>query len=155
VHYNVPDGRTAEPDRTQVLLMHDAPNESIRTAYMVPLLDQSFTIPPNSEGYESTGSFILPIGATAYGVFPHMHQLGRTLRVRAVQGGNETCMLNVPDWDFHYQQFYFYDREDGIRLSAGDTVEITCSWDNPTDQEVRWGDRTEDEMCLNYIYAVP
>jgi hypothetical protein len=29
---------------------------------------------------------------------------------------------------------------------------VTCTWDNPNDYEVRWGEATSDEMCLEYFY---
>ncbi|MDP6932159.1 MAG: hypothetical protein QGG40_04545 [Myxococcota bacterium] len=31
---------------------------------------------------------------------------------------------------------------------VGDTITLECTWDNPTDEDVAWGDGTSDEMCL-------
>ena len=33
-------------------------------------------------------------------------------------------------------------------LNAGDTLTLECTWDNPTDSDVAWGEGTSDEMCL-------
>ena len=32
-------------------------------------------------------------------------------------------------------------------------VTLSCTWDNPTTNYVTWGETTQDEMCLAYLYA--
>ena len=34
------------------------------------------------------------------------------------------------------------------KLKAGESVKVECTWDNPTDQDVFWGEGTGAEMCL-------
>ena len=29
-----------------------------------------------------------------------------------------------------------------------DNLRLSCTWDNPTDDDIDWGDGTGDEMCL-------
>ena len=41
-----------------------------------------------------------------------------------------------------------------LQLPLGSSATLTCAWDNPTDQTITWGDGTNDEMCLVYLYVV-
>jgi hypothetical protein len=93
-----------------------------------------------------------PIPVTVFGVYPHMHTLGRTLRVTRTAAGATQCLVDVPRWDFNWQQFYFYDEP--IVLEPGDVLNITCGYDTRSRSDaVTWGEGTSDEMCLNFLYA--
>ncbi|RMG20099.1 MAG: hypothetical protein D6729_03585 [Deltaproteobacteria bacterium] len=146
VHYNFDNG-PATPDRTVVeLKFADGP---VQRARMIPMPYTEFQIPAGATDYRDGTSITLPVGATVYGVFPHMHTLGRKISVRT----QSTCLVDIQAWDFNWQQFYFFDVPGGVQLSAGETLSLDCTWDNPTDRVVTWGDGTHDEMCLNYFYA--
>ncbi|MFN3199493.1 MAG: hypothetical protein ACE366_13900 [Bradymonadia bacterium] len=94
----------------------------------------------------------------------HMHGLGRSQRteIRHADGSN-TCVLDIPDWDFNWQGSYAL--EDSVTLRPGDALWMGCSWDNSAanqpiiDGEVRapadvsWGEGTTDEMCLGGLYV--
>lgn len=149
VHYNLAAG--AQPDRTKVRLQY-AKTPVAKTAVIFPILENTFSIPPNSMGHTTKGTFTLPTllqQATLYGVTPHMHQLGRKIRVR--NASTDQCLVNVPEWDFHWQQSYEYATP--ITVSGGQSFEIECTWDNPGAQSVTWGEGTADEMCLAFFYA--
>jgi hypothetical protein len=75
-----------------------------------------------------------------------MHTLGRRIRVET--GG--TCLVDVPEWDFNWQQQYQF--VEPFTFAAGAPVTLTCTWSNPTDRSVRWGEGTSDEMCINFFY---
>jgi hypothetical protein len=74
--------------------------------------------------------------------------MGRTGTVVA----GDRCMIEIPKWQFHWQQMYFY-KDDGITLPKGTEVKYTCVWDNPSDRSVRFGEGTEDEMCIAFFYT--
>src|SRR5690606_9463938 len=96
----------------------------------------------------------VPAEATIWAVAPHMHTLGRRALVEVEHtDGSKTCLLDIPDWDFDWQQFYFFDSPRGIPVERGDTVRFSCTWDNTSNREVRWGDGTEDEMCIAYAFV--
>jgi hypothetical protein len=61
--------------------------------------------------------------------------------------------VDVPRWDFHWPQFCFFSSRVGLSTTAGQRLKVSCSWDNPTDREVRWGEGTSDEMCLAFVYV--
>lgn len=155
VHYNLAQ-TTAVPDRTEVRLQYSAfpvPNH----AQMFPLVDKSFAIPPNSMGYTRTVEFEIPVEATIWGVVPHMHTKGASAKVEVVppvtKPGPNTCLIDIPKWDFQWQQFYFYTAPKGIPVNASSTLKLTCSWNNPTSKTVKWGESTDDEMCLAFLYV--
>ena len=81
----------------------------------------------------------------------HMHTLGRSgsLKIRHADG-SETCLLEIDKYDFNWQRGYTF--EEPVVVSSGDTVELNCTWDNPTDNDVSWGDGTDDEMCLGVTF---
>ena len=91
-----------------------------------------------------------------WGFFPHMHERGTSMSVRLLDGeGRELgCLAEVPDWDFGWQLWYFY--REPIVLSAGQQVEVTCSYDTRTELEPIWpGWGTQNEMCLSGLYLIP
>ena len=146
VHYNLTSGPAA-PDRTRVRLQL-APQRVPRPARLLPLADLFFRIPPGARDYSTSIEVTLPLASTLYGVAPHMHTLGK--RIRAESDGN--CLVDIPAWDFRWQQIYFLGAT--LPLRAGTRLRLSCSWDNPTTASVGWGENTTDEMCLAYFYLV-
>jgi hypothetical protein len=144
VHYNLANG--ALPDRTTVKIQL-AKERVARPAYNVPLLNDEFRLEPGAMGHTVTREFTMPIDATSWGVTPHMHVKGKSIRVTA----DDACVIDIPQWDFHWQQFYFFDRPTGIPIKAGTRVKLECVFDNPTTAPVTWGEGTNDEMCLSYF----
>lgn len=148
VHYNLanlPEGPL--PDRTRVHL-DLAEGRVARPASFTSVRDAAFAIPPRAEGYSTTATTGTEGPVDVWGVFPHMHTLGRSIRVDAVVGGEERCVIDIPRWDFHWQQLYLF--ESPIAAGAGDTGTLTCTWDNPSSDTVTWGEGTSDEMCINF-----
>jgi hypothetical protein len=151
IHYNtLSDGPL--PDQSTVELMF-ADTAPARLADIKLIKDGSFAIPPLSEGYTTTADRVSKTPETVWALIPHMHQFGRqiSVEVHRASGGTE-CLVDIPDWDFNWQQFYFFDSDVGIALEANDRLHLSCSWDNPTATLIRWGEKTEDEMCLTYAY---
>lgn len=148
VHYNLAQGPL--PDRTRVdFTLAD----SVKLPARVDLLsDGGFTLPPNSSGAKAGKSWTLPVAGTIYGVFPHMHQLGRSIRVAKKTGSTSSCLADVPSWDFHWQQFYFYDSP--IEFAEGDELSVSCTFDTTgVMSPVSFGEGTNDEMCLTFFYS--
>ena len=88
--------------------------------------------------------------AQAVGVTLHMHTLGTSGTVTLNPGTpREQVLLDIPEWNFHWQGFYWY--EQPIVLRRGDVLRVTCTWDNTLSEQpkyVVWGEGTQDEMCL-------
>jgi hypothetical protein len=148
IHYNTSQ-RLPLPDRTVTQLQY-SPQPVKRLATLAPLAQSQFSIPPHGTDYSASATLNTPAsGRKLYGVLPHMHTLGKRIRVENTNTGQ--CFLNIPQWDFHWQQLYFF--EQAVSISSQNTLKLTCTWDNFTDRTVTWGEGTEDEMCINYFYS--
>src|SRR5947207_980087 len=102
VHYH-PHDPNPKPDQTEIGL-YVMKNKPAKTMIMLPLVNQTFTIPPNDSNYKVTAAFtntLFPVHV--WFVAPHMHLLGRRMSVDATLGTNTTCLININDWDFNWQ----------------------------------------------------
>ena len=164
VHYSLENLQPAMTDRTQIELWF-AKNELRRQAVWVPLLEYGFHVPrgagPGDPRAQARAEIAMPFPLTVLGIAPHMHLRGRSARVEALDDhGGASCLLDVPRWDFHHQEAYWLDQ--GVRISR---AALTCQWDNRESaqpltngrrrpmKDLRWGEGTDDEMCLAFLYT--
>jgi len=87
-------------------------------------------------------------------IHPHMHLLGREMKVWArMKDESVQPLIHIPDWDFHWQGFYFYRKP--VALPTGSWIELMAAWDNSEQnprnpnkppRDVSWGEKTTDEM---------
>jgi hypothetical protein len=169
VHYSLENYERVDAgkrDRTRVE-MWLAKDEPLRQAVWVPLLQYGFRVPPGAGPDDpratARAEVQFPLPLEVRGVAPHMHLRGKSMRVETVPEPPDapaSCLLDVPRWDFHHQEGYWL--EHGVRVQR---AAITCQWDNRASaqpivngkrkppHELRWGEGTDDEMCLAFLYA--
>jgi hypothetical protein len=90
------------------------------------------------------------------GIGPHMHLIGREMKVTAETPDGETIpFLWIKDWDFNWQGAYGFAPK--IRLPKGSVIKLEAIYDNSEENPhnpnsppklVTWGEQTTDEMCL-------
>ncbi len=156
VHYNlsqVHETGAPEADRTSAKLWlmksGEQPKYKLTT---VPLANLGIEIPAGAAESIQVKGFNVPFGGTLTGVLPHMHTRGTRIEVKHQRAGKDTCLVRIPEWDFHWQQGYRFTESTYLELQKGDALELTCVYDNSQGTEaVRWGEGTADEMCLNYL----
>jgi len=96
---------------------------------------------------------------TITGVTGHMHTLGKSIRMTVNKGKpDEKVLLDVPQWNFDWQMNY--QLETPLRVKAGDSVTIECSWDRSIDPNrppryIMFAEGTEDEMCFGTYSFIP
>jgi mono/diheme cytochrome c family protein len=112
-------------------------------------------------GALSTCDRRLPAPTTIHVAAGHMHLLGASIRLTLNPGTRrEQVLLDIPRWDFHWQNAYTLARP--VRAEAGDVVRVTCRYDvrkrqrgehgiPKTPRYVLWGEGTADEMCLGIL----
>jgi hypothetical protein len=131
-------------------------------AGMITLGTVFLDIPPGAQDHDESGvcpswiTSFMPEPLTVISSFPHMHELGRSFTTEILRGGSETdidMLTDVPIYDFQSQTFYVNDPP--LQIHPGDALRTTCTYDNPTDQPVHFGEATTEEMCLNFIMAYP
>lgn len=150
LHYNM-DFVAPGPDQTGISLQYA--RESVTQALMTPISQNKFSIPAGATGYDVSVNYTVPAQVKLWGIAPHMHQLGQRISVTLTQNGKDTCLIDIPAWDFHWQQFYFYQNDTYIQGQKNDIVTVQCRFDNTTDYTVSHGEGTSDEMCLSYFYV--
>ncbi|MFM2417470.1 MAG: hypothetical protein RL385_2193 [Pseudomonadota bacterium] len=153
MHYNTVGTPNPGEDRTKVEL--EVKKDGVSPAEFANILDLDLKLPPGQKTAEYTFSPKLSANAIAetgsaqvYGVFPHMHELGRSQHLSFTpQGGKETCLVDVPRYDFHWQRMYFFDKP--LTLKETDQLKMGCTFDTSSRMtETKWGESTQDEMCV-------
>jgi hypothetical protein len=151
IHY-YPDGRTI-PDLTRVEL--EVVPSVERPAIIVGAADLAMAVPAGLEAATTDPVQVrIPgIGAFVHGVFPHMHKRGLRMQASLVHPDDRrTCLTRVDRWDFDWQQFYFL--ESPLYGASTDRIELSCTFDTRgATGPVRWGEGTDDEMCLLGLYV--
>ena len=154
VHYNL--AATPDPGADLSGLALQIETEAQDWADVQPWTDVAWVagagmeIPAQTDGVQHQFSY--PLG-TEDGRFRfqsasvHMHTLGQQARMWIEhEDGSETCLVDYQAYDFNWQRAYRF--KEPVEVRPGDTVQLRCTWDNPTDETVKWGDGTGDEMCL-------
>ncbi|RMG20447.1 MAG: monooxygenase [Deltaproteobacteria bacterium] len=94
-------------------------------------------------------------------VTPHMHYLGTKILVGIVHSdGRNECLLEIPRWDFGWEQPYWL--TEPVTFGTNDQIYIECHFDNsPANQpvvggkpqpprDVAWGSDNQD-MCAAFV----
>lgn len=147
IHYNQENG--IYPDRTQIDMMLAKSVE--REARVQRVADTNLSLPPKQSQVEETASYPMSRPVTLWGLWPHMHKLGVSLRVTSTHDEQESCIANADRYDFHWQGFAHYTTP--IEVARGDRLRITCTYSTlGTDELTTWGQGTTDEMCIAFFY---
>ncbi|MCX4246439.1 monooxygenase [Paraliomyxa miuraensis] len=169
MHYNLANPTTiGMSDQSTVALRLE--EEVEREGFMIlpdPFLGSIFEgdpieLPPGEPSVEFTwempvgemlGWFGLP-GVDLYGVFPHMHEYGRSIDMHIDGPSGSECAAEVRNWDFHWQLQYFFQQPRA--LQPDEVLRVTCDFDTVgADEPVLPGWGTHNEMCLMGLYLVP
>ena len=159
VHYHPNQGQVG-PDQTEIGIYYSK-SRPAKILRVLPLINDTFLLPAGAADTEVRASFTIPpfVNAHAIQVAPHMHLLGRTIKVEVTPlGGSKQCMINIDDWDFNWQGFYQF--RNPVPLPASSTITLTAHYDNSAanprnpnipPKDVMWGEETTDEMALAFV----
>jgi hypothetical protein len=174
VHYN---SLTAGVSSDQTSVDFKLDDTVVKEGWIQPwanpnwLQGQNMMIPANDPDVEHSFAFDLTFVSQnapldIYSVGYHQHVLGSHGRVeirrRPADGGGTECLVDVPRWDFHWQNAYAF--KTPKRFNVGDQLYLECHWDNSAEhqpivngqpqvsKDTFWGEGTSDEMCLSSFY---
>jgi hypothetical protein len=83
-----------------------------------------------------------------------MHQLGRRFLSEVIRAdGSRDPIGRVDSWNFDDQTPVRLDHP--IEVFPGDRLGVQCTYDNPLDHRVRFGEGTDDEMCFDFMLVYP
>ncbi|MFO0807364.1 MAG: hypothetical protein U0746_01935 [Gemmataceae bacterium] len=160
IHYH-PNGKE-EIDQSSVgVYFATKPAEKLVAG--IGLISRTIDIPAGKSDYTvASDSAPLPADCTALSIGPHMHNIGRDMKVEArLPDGSVKPMIHVTDWDWNWQGAYYY--KEPVRLPKGTVLHMEARYDNSTanprnpsnpPKRVRWGEQTTDEMCLCGVQVV-
>jgi hypothetical protein len=78
-------------------------------------------------------------------VFPHMHLLGTSMTFEVGKSEDAMNMVFKRDpYNFDDQHVELID----LTLEPGDVTRVRCSYDNPHDETITFGESTKNEMCF-------
>jgi mono/diheme cytochrome c family protein len=156
-----PSGKPEQEQSRIGFYLTDQPPQ--RSMVDVVLIDRKIDIPPGERAYRTKDEFTIPIGMEAFGVFPHMHMIGKDMKITAhPPAGDPFSLLWINDWDFNWQNFYQY--EPPVKLTAGTRIVMEAVHDNSAEnfrnpsnppQRVTWGEQTTNEMSAAILQLVP
>ena len=113
-------------------------------------------IAPGEPDYELRASRTLNAEANLFGVFPHLHLIGRSVWAEAtLPDATKVPLISIADWDFNWQYYYRY--AEPVRLPAGTRIDVRWTYDNSASnpanpskppRRVTFGEQTADEMAF-------
>lgn len=162
MHY--PEGSLGETDQTKVRLFFYDDAVQIREIQTEPIIQNwEFMLPAHEITDVSANWNLIPQDVSMLSIFPHMHLLGKYIECYGVTlDGDTLSMINIPHWDFEWQQFYAF--ENMITVPAWTDVIAQGSFDNTANNPHNpntppitvWpGLNTADEMFIVYFQFLP
>ncbi len=157
VHYHR-DGRV-ERDRLQIGLYFAKKSEGMK-AYKTGMIAGRFiAIPPNDPHFKVLGSTTVKYDCVLHSIMPHMHLLGKKIKVtmKPPEGKKQT-LLEIDSWDYNWQETYFLKRP--LHLDVGTVLALEAVYDNSEDNPnnpsnpprlVTFGEQTTNEMCFVFL----
>lgn len=120
-------------------------------------------IEPGDANYTVTATRTIPRDVDVYGVFPHMHLIGRKVKVTAtLPDGTTQPLISIGDWNFNWQFYYRYSTP--LHLPAGTKLEGRFTYDNSEQnpanpshppKPVTYGEQTTNEMAIMTLDWMP
>jgi hypothetical protein len=157
LHYNNLLGSQAEADNSGLeLCVLKKANFRPNTATVNQTFSQFLiNIPAHAMNFNVTGSctFTGANPVTLVTASPHAHTLARHMKFTITKKSGEMVVMHDEPFDFNEQTSY--PLTPTINLENGDVVTTTCTYDNPGDTAVTFGENTGNEMCFNFAVYYP
>jgi hypothetical protein len=123
------------------------------------LVNRQINIKAGDAHYQLNATVTTPVDVTLIGITPHMHNVGREMKVTAtLPDGKVIPLIWVQDWDWNWQGTYQFRQP--VKLPKGTRVDMVADYDNsdanphnPNNppKDIHRGEQTTDEMCLCFL----
>lgn len=168
LHYSTAALAAGEPlpsDQTDIDLRLDASARDLKALVVANaglLIDDAMLVKAGQKDapfwfhYRPT---LFTLGKTVYlqNVNVHMHTLASKATVRVLHAnGERTCLLEIPRWDFGWEQPYWF--ANPLKLLPDDELYLECHFDNSASHQATgkvprdfaWGESGQD-MCAAFL----
>jgi len=157
-----PSGKV-ETDQSKIaLFLAKKPVKNVMSRSPLLLGSLAIEIPPGKNEYKVESSVTVPVDVSLTSVFPHMHLIGRSMKVTATLPDKTVRpLIWIKDWSFYWQDSYVY--REPVHLPKGTRVDIEAVYDNSSTnpfnpssppKRVLFGNGTTDEMCFAIFQTV-
>lgn len=163
MHYH-PTGKE-EVDQSEVgIYFVDAPvahslKQPAKLVGSIWMANYQMEISAGDKEYRRTTTYTLPKSVIMVGVVPHMHLLGKSMKVTAtLPDESSKTLVDIQNWNYNWQDEYYY--EQPFTLPAGTQLRLDAVFDNSAEnpsnpnsppQRVTWGEETDDEMLYCFF----
>ncbi len=163
MHYH-PTGKQ-ETDQSEVGLyfvkkpVAESLKEPAKLVGSIWMANYEMDIPAGDGNYRRSTAYTLPKDVILVGVVPHMHLLGKAMKVTATFPDKSVkTLIDITNWNYNWQDEYYYERP--FTLPAGTRLEVEAVFDNSENnpsnpssppKRVTWGDGTTDEMLYCFF----
>lgn len=147
-----------ERDRTKVGIYFSKVSDPVATR-LGTAINRRFNVKAGDSNAKVSAEYVVEQPSYLFSVTPHMHLIGKTMQVTAhLPDGRVFPLVKIDDWDFNWQTDYHF--REMLHLPAGTKVKLIATFDNssgntsnPNDppQDVGWGEKTTDEMCIAFL----
>jgi hypothetical protein len=156
VHYN----KSGKPEKDRSKLgIHFSKKPVDKRVRIMPIINPFLNIPPGEARHEVQAKQTIRRDVTVLAVTPHMHMLGKSMRVAAkLPNSTEKQLVKIADWDFNWQLNYAF--KEPMKLPYGTELSLLATYDNSSGnprnpysppRAVTWGESTKDEMCIAFV----
>ena len=161
IHY-APDN-LGSTDSTRINFKFVENVEDVRHVEVsIPLynpLGEALIIPANEITNFTQQSIAMGSDKSFIAIMPHMHKLGRSYKIWIkTLDGDSLPIIDIPNWDFHWQYFYTFPTVQKIPEGAKFYANVyfdntTDNPDNPNDPPITVyeGPYTSDEMLMTFM----
>lgn len=172
MHYHKSGKEESDQTKIGIYLSKEKPKKLLRDIAITPLsalpMLQSLPIlsskiPAGDPKFTVRQTMYLHEDMDFYSVLPHMHLIGREMKVTAtLPDGTVKPVVYITNWDFNWQEYYYYDKP--LRLPKDTRLDLEAVFDNSADnpanpnsppKPVAWGEATTDEMAFCFFEVLP
>jgi hypothetical protein len=157
-----PSGKEEVEQSKIALYFSDKPEAEIKRQQMLLLGSLAIDIPPGAPEHRLGSTLTLPIDMTLLSVFPHLHLIGKEMKVTAtLPNGDSMPLIWIKDWNFYWQDSYLY--KEPITLPKGTVIRVEAAYNNSADnpfnpssppKRVLFRNGSADEMCFAFFQFV-
>ncbi len=149
-----------EKDKTSIGLYFA--KKPVTTAFQGMVIPGLFAfIPPGDDHFKVKGSIEVQEDCKLYSVMPHMHMLGREVKVTVTPPEDKPfTLIAIKDWDYNWQETYFL--KEPIDIKKGTKMTVEAAYDNSAKNPsnpfnppklVTFGEQTTNEMLFIFLGA--
>lgn len=120
-------------------------------------------IPADKANHTEKGSAWVTADAHVHSLMPHMHLIGRSVKITMTPpDGEPKLLLEIKDWDYNWQESYWLAKP--LFVKAGTRFDVEAVFDNSAKnphnpntppKDVSFGEETTNEMLFGFFGATP